>query len=88
MASDPAEEDQALYADKDQVQHDPVLWAQTIEARGKACVAMALLCQPTPSQTSVGCCSEGAQGGAKIVSTCKLTESITINQMHSYLTIL
>jgi hypothetical protein len=29
---------------------------------------MALLHQPTPSQTSVGCCSEGAQGGTKHVS--------------------
>jgi hypothetical protein len=30
---------------------------------------MALLRQPTPSQTSVGCHSEGAQGGTKHVST-------------------
>ncbi len=30
---------------------------------------MALLCQPMPSQTSVGCRLEGAQGGTKHVST-------------------
>jgi hypothetical protein len=30
---------------------------------------MALLCQPMPSQSSVGCCLEGAQGGTKHVST-------------------
>jgi hypothetical protein len=33
MASDPAEEDQAPYAHKDLVQHNPILLAQTIEAR-------------------------------------------------------
>jgi hypothetical protein len=27
VASDPAEEDQAPYAHKDLVQHDPILWA-------------------------------------------------------------
>ncbi len=69
MASDPAEEDQTPYAHKDLVQHNPILWAQMIEARREACVAMALLCQPMLSQTSVGCCSEGAQGGGKHVST-------------------
>jgi hypothetical protein len=42
VASDPAEEDQAPYAHKDLVQHDPILWAQTIEARCKARVAIAL----------------------------------------------
>jgi hypothetical protein len=69
MESDPAEEVQALYAHEDLVQHDPILWAQTIEAQPKAHVAMALLGQPTPSQTLVGCCLEGAQGGTKHIST-------------------
>jgi hypothetical protein len=69
MVSDPAEEDQAPYAHKDLVQRDPILQAQTIKARCKARVAMALLHQPTPSQTSMGCHLEGAQGGTKYVST-------------------
>ncbi len=69
MASDPAEEDQAPYTHKDLVHHDPTLRAQTIEARRKAHVAMVLLRQPMPSQTSMGCCLEGAQGGTEHVST-------------------
>ncbi len=69
MASDPAEEDQAPYAHKNLVQHDPILWAQSIEARRKAHFAMALLHQPTPSQTPVGCYMKGAQGKTKHVST-------------------
>ncbi len=69
MAPHSAEEDQAPYTHKDLVQHDPILRAQTIEVRRKACVAMALLRQPTSSQTSVGCCLEGAQGGTKHIST-------------------
>ncbi len=72
MASDLSEEDQALYAHKDQVQHNPVLRAQTIEVQGKAHVAMALLRQPTPPQTFLGCCSEGAQGGTENVSTMRV----------------
>jgi hypothetical protein len=87
MASDPAEEDQAPYVHKDPVQHDPILQAQTIEARCKAQVAMGLLRQPTPSQTSVGCCLEGAQGGPNTYQQWKLTEPTTVNQMLSYLTI-
>ncbi len=63
VVSDPAEEDQALYAHKDLVQHNPILRAQTIEVQCKARVAMALLRQQTPSQTSVGCRLEAAQGG-------------------------
>ncbi len=69
MESDLAEEVQAPYAHKDLVQHDPILRAQTIEARRKARVAMALLHQPTPSQTFVGCRLEGAQGGTEHVLT-------------------
>jgi hypothetical protein len=69
VESDPAEEVQALHAHKDLVQHDPILWAQTIEAQHKAHVAMVLLCQPMPSQTLVQSCLEGAQGGIKCVST-------------------
>ncbi len=69
LVSDPAEEDQAPYAHKDLVQHDPILGAQMIEVRCKARVAMALLPQPMPSQTSVGCCLEGAKGGTEHVST-------------------
>ena len=69
MASDPAEKDQAPYVHKDPVQHNPILQAQTIEARCKARVAMVLLHLLMPSQTSVGCCLEGAQGGTKHVST-------------------
>ncbi len=66
---DPAEEVQAPYTHEDLVQHDPILRAQTIKARHKARVAMALLRQPMPSQTLVGCCLEGAQGGTKHVLT-------------------
>jgi hypothetical protein len=69
VESDPAEEVQALYAHKDLVQYDPILRAQTIEVQRKACVAMALLRQPTPSHTPVGCCLEGAQGGTEHVLT-------------------
>jgi hypothetical protein len=87
MESDPAEEVQAPYAHKDLVQHHPILRAQTIEAQYKACVAMALHHQPTPSQTLVGCCLEGAQGGPNTYQLWKLTEPITLNRMRSYLTI-
>jgi hypothetical protein len=66
---DPAEEVQAPYAHKELVQHDPILRAQMIEAQRKARVAMALLCQPMPSQTLVGCRLEGTQGGGEHVST-------------------
>jgi hypothetical protein len=69
VESDLAEEVQTLQAHEDLVQHDPILQAQMIEARRKACVAMALLCQSMPSQTLVECCSEGAQGGTKCVPT-------------------
>jgi hypothetical protein len=48
---------------------DPLQWAQTIETRRKARVAMVLLRQPTHSQTLVGCHPEGAQGGTKHIST-------------------
>ncbi len=67
--SDLAVEDQAPYAHKDLVHHNPILWAQMIEARHKARFAMVLLCQLMPTQTSMGCCLEGAQGGTKHVST-------------------
>jgi hypothetical protein len=69
VGSNLAEEDQALYDHEDQVQHNPVLWAQTIEVQCKAHVTMVLLRQPTHSQTSMRCCSEGAQRGTKNVST-------------------
>ncbi len=69
VESDPAEEVQAPYAHKDSVQKNPILRAQTIEAWRKAHVAMALLCQPMPSPTPMGCCLKGAQGGTKQVST-------------------
>jgi hypothetical protein len=87
VESDPAEEDQAPYAHKDFVQHNPIIWAHMIEARGKARVAVALLCQPMPSQTSMGYCSKGAQGGLNTYQLWKLTEPITVNRMPSYLTI-
>ncbi len=69
MASDPAKEVQALQAQKDVVQHDPILRAQTIEVQRKAHVAMELLCQLMPSQTLVDCRLEGAQRGTKCVLT-------------------
>jgi hypothetical protein len=75
VESDLAEEVQALHAYKDLVQHDPILWAQAIEAWRKACVAMALLRQPTPSQTLVDCCLEGAQGGTKRVSNMEVDDT-------------
>ncbi len=62
MASDPAQEVEALQPHEDVVLHDPILWAQTIEAQHKACVAMELPWQPTPHQTLVDFCSKGAQG--------------------------
>jgi hypothetical protein len=72
VESDLAAEVKALHAHKDLVQYDPILWAQTIKVQRKACVAMVLLCQPMPSQTLVGCCLEGAQGGTKHISTMKV----------------
>ncbi len=69
MASDPAKEVQTLQAHKDIVQHDPILWAQTIEVQFKARVAMELLCQPPTSQTLMNRHVEGAQGRTKCVST-------------------
>ncbi len=75
MESDLAEEVQALYAHKDLVQHDPILRAKTIEAQRKARVAMVLFCQPTPSQTLVGCCSKGAQGGTERVLTMEVNRT-------------
>ncbi len=87
MVSDPAEEDQEPYAHEDLVQLNPILRAHTIEARRKARVAMVLLRQPMPSQTSVDCCLEGAQGGPSMYQLWKSTEPTTINQMRSYLTI-
>jgi hypothetical protein len=69
VESDLAEEVQALHAHEDLVQYDPILLAQTIETRCKARVSMALLHQPTSSQTSMDCHLEGAQGGTKCVST-------------------
>jgi hypothetical protein len=44
VESDSAEKVQAPYVNKDLVQHDPILQAQTIEVQRKAHVAMALLC--------------------------------------------
>ncbi len=44
VASDPAQEVEALKPHKDIVQHDPILWAYAIEAQCKARVAMELLC--------------------------------------------
>ncbi len=87
MASDPAEEDQAPYAHKDLVQHNPILGAQKLDVRRKARVAMALLRQPKLSQTSVDGCLEGAQGGLNTYQLWKSTEPTTVNRMHSYLTI-
>ncbi len=69
VESDRAEKVQAPFAYKDLVQHDPILQAQRIEVQRKACVAMAILPQPMPYQTLVGCCLEGAQGGTKHIST-------------------
>jgi hypothetical protein len=75
VQSDPAEEVQAPYAHKDLVQHDPILRAQMIEVQRKARVAMVLLRQPTPCQTPVGCCLEGAQGRTKQVSTMEVNKT-------------
>jgi hypothetical protein len=72
VASDPTKEVEALQAHEDVVQHDPILQAQTIEARRKARVAMELLCQPMPPQTLVDHHSEGAQGGYEHVSAMKV----------------
>ncbi len=69
MASDPAQEVEALQPYDDLVQHDPILRAQTIAAQCKARVAMELLHQPTPHQTLVDLRLEGAQGGTERVMT-------------------
>jgi hypothetical protein len=53
---------------KDSALYDPILRAQLIEAQCKACVAMEIPCQPTPHQTLMDPCSEGAQEGTE----CKL----------------
>jgi hypothetical protein len=65
VASDSAQEVEAFQPHKDVVQHDPILWAQMIEAQRKACVAMELLHQQMPHQTLWDLCSEGAQGGTE-----------------------
>jgi hypothetical protein len=60
-APQPGHEDGTLY--------DPILQAQTIEAQCKARVAMELLRQPTPHQSSVDSCLEGAQEGTECMAT-------------------
>jgi hypothetical protein len=55
--------------------YDPILQAQTIEALRKAHVAMEVLCQPTPHQTLVDLCSEGAQEGTECVSTMEVNKT-------------
>jgi hypothetical protein len=64
VESDLAGEVQAPYTHKDLAQHDPILRVQTIDASCKACVAMALLCQPMPSQMLVEGLPGGCTGGA------------------------
>jgi hypothetical protein len=60
VAFDPVQEVEAPQPHKDVALHDPILQAQTIEGRRKACVAMEFLPQPTPHQTLVDLCLEGA----------------------------
>jgi hypothetical protein len=70
VAFDPeAQKVKAPQPHKDVASYDPILWAQMIEARCKARVAIELLCQPMPHQTLVEPCSEGAQEGTKCVVT-------------------
>jgi hypothetical protein len=76
MASDLAEKDQAPYAHKDLVQHNSILWAQTIEVQHRPVLPWrSSVSQPTPSQTSVGCCLVGAQGGTEHVSTMEVDKT-------------
>ncbi len=66
-APQPGQEDGALF--------DPILRAQTIEARCKARVAMELLHQPILHQSSMDSCLEGAQEGTKCVATMEVDDT-------------
>jgi hypothetical protein len=88
VAFDPAQEVEAPQPHKDVALHDPILWPQMIEVQCKVHVVMELLCQPTPHQTLVDLCLEGAQGGLNTCWLRKLTKLIAVNRMLSTLTIL
>jgi hypothetical protein len=85
---DLAEEVQALHDHKKLVKYDAILQAQTIEARRKACFAMALLYQTMPSQTLWTAAWKVHMGGLNTYKLWKLTKLIIVNRMCSYLTIL
>ncbi len=75
VAFDPAQEVEAPQPHEDVALYDPILQAQTIEAQRKALVAIELPHQPTPNQTPVNLCSEGAQGGTECVLTMEVDET-------------
>jgi hypothetical protein len=60
---------------KDVASYDPNLWAQTIEEQCKAHVAMELLPQPRPHQSSMDSCLEGAQEGTECVATMEVDDT-------------
>jgi hypothetical protein len=60
---------------KDGASYDPILQAQMIEVWCKACVAMELLHQPTPHQSSMNSCLEGAQEGTECVGTMEVNNT-------------
>jgi hypothetical protein len=69
VAFDPAQIVEAPQPHKDVALYDPILRPQRIEAQCKARVAMELLRHPTPCQTLVDLCLEGAQEGSECAST-------------------
>ncbi len=75
VASDPAQEVEALQPHKDVVLHDPILHAQTIEVQRKARIAMELLRQPMPHQTLMDLCLEGVQGGTECMLTMEVNKT-------------
>jgi hypothetical protein len=52
--------------------YDPILQAQTIETQR---IAIKLLCQPTPPQSSMGSCLGGAQEGTECVTTMEVNKT-------------
>jgi hypothetical protein len=68
-------ESEAPQPHKDVALYDTILQAQMMEAQRKARVAMELLHQPTPHQTLVDLCLEGAQEGTECLSTMEVNKT-------------
>jgi hypothetical protein len=85
MVFDPAAQNvEAPQPHKDVALYDPILRAQTIEARHKARAATELLRQPTPHQHLMPPCSEGAQEGSECVVTMEVDKT-NYGQMDTFI---